>query len=102
MVGGGGGGIWIRETREGWPLLTVETEANGDSKSTNVRVHPWLVHWALRADTLDFLYCLSCSGQPITNISSTYTISIRIPIVQQLGQAAVQGRLPLNVRLRFG
>jgi hypothetical protein len=24
-----------RETREGWPLLTVETEMNGDSKSTN-------------------------------------------------------------------
>jgi hypothetical protein len=25
------------ETREGWPLLTVETEVNGDSKSTNER-----------------------------------------------------------------
>jgi hypothetical protein len=24
-----------RETREGWPLLTVETEVNEDSKSTN-------------------------------------------------------------------
>jgi hypothetical protein len=24
-----------RETREGWPLLPVETEANGDTKSTN-------------------------------------------------------------------
>ncbi len=28
----------VRETREGWPLLTVETEVNGDSKSTNKRV----------------------------------------------------------------
>jgi hypothetical protein len=27
----------IRETREGWPLLTVETEVNWDSKSTNER-----------------------------------------------------------------
>jgi len=27
----------IRETREGWPLLTVETEVNGDSESTNER-----------------------------------------------------------------
>ncbi len=27
----------IRETREGWPLLTVETEVNGDSKSANER-----------------------------------------------------------------
>ncbi len=27
----------VRETRDGWPLLTVETEVNGDSKSTNER-----------------------------------------------------------------
>ncbi len=26
-----------RESRKGWPLLTVETEMNGDSKSTNGR-----------------------------------------------------------------
>jgi hypothetical protein len=26
-----------REPREGWPLLTNETEVNGDSKSTNER-----------------------------------------------------------------
>ncbi len=26
-----------RETREGWPLLTVETEKNGNAKSTNKR-----------------------------------------------------------------
>ncbi len=36
---GGGGGVVrckkTRETREGWPLLTVETEVNGDSKRTN-------------------------------------------------------------------
>jgi hypothetical protein len=31
-----------RETREGWPLLTVETELNGDSKRTNER-DPFLV-----------------------------------------------------------
>jgi hypothetical protein len=31
-----------RETREGWPLLTVETEVNGDSKRTNER-GPFLV-----------------------------------------------------------
>jgi hypothetical protein len=27
-----------RDTREGWFLLTVETEANGDSRSTYERV----------------------------------------------------------------
>jgi hypothetical protein len=31
-----------RETREGWPLLTVETEANGDSGSAYDRVLPGL------------------------------------------------------------
>jgi hypothetical protein len=31
------------ETREGWPLLTVETETNGDLQSTNEGVLPWLV-----------------------------------------------------------
>ncbi len=29
--------IITRETREGWPLLTVDTEVNGDSKRTNDR-----------------------------------------------------------------
>ncbi len=30
-------GVKTRENREGRPLLTVETEVNGDSKSTNER-----------------------------------------------------------------
>jgi hypothetical protein len=30
-----GHSVHTRETREGWPLLTVETEVNGDSKITN-------------------------------------------------------------------
>jgi hypothetical protein len=41
-MGGGGGVAWVHTmqrdySREGWPLLTVETEVNGDSKSTNER-----------------------------------------------------------------
>jgi hypothetical protein len=32
-----GSRVCTRETMEGWLLLTVETEANGDSKSTNER-----------------------------------------------------------------
>jgi hypothetical protein len=56
----------IRETREGWPLVTVEIEANGDSKSTNDR-GPSLVGsldsscWYNR-----FLSGLGCSSQPST------------------------------------
>jgi hypothetical protein len=36
-----------RETREGWPLLTVETEANGDLWSQMKGILPWLVIWAV-------------------------------------------------------
>ncbi len=42
-----------RAAREGWPLLTLETEPNGDSKSTNVKSPPWYVRWACRARTRD-------------------------------------------------
>jgi hypothetical protein len=42
-----------RETRKGWPLLTVETEVSGNSKRTNLRgVLPWLLRWTRRAGTI--------------------------------------------------
>jgi hypothetical protein len=56
------------ETREGRPLLTVETEVNGASKSTNERVLPWLVRWACRAGTRDF-----CSALPLLVVQLQYT-----------------------------
>jgi hypothetical protein len=31
-----------RYSREGWPLLTIETEVNGVSKSTNERGHSYV------------------------------------------------------------
>jgi hypothetical protein len=50
------------ETREGWPLLTVETEVNGDSKSTNEKgVPPWLVRCA---GTIDFCSALAALVGP--------------------------------------
>ncbi len=63
----------VRETREGWPLLTVEIEVNGDSKSTKER-GPALVG----AVGLSCRYkrCSLC-----------------------LGQAAVLGRLSLSMCL---
>ncbi len=41
--------VWCRETREGWPLLTVKTEVNWDSKSTNERGSflGWFVRFVL-------------------------------------------------------
>jgi hypothetical protein len=46
-----------RETRAGWPLLTVEIEVNGDSKSTNER-GPSFLGWFAGLDvpgTRDFV-----------------------------------------------
>ncbi len=44
-----------KETREGWPLLTIETEANGDSR-TQGSLGPSLV------GSCRYKICLSCLG----------------------------------------
>jgi hypothetical protein len=57
-----------RESREGWPLLTVETEVHGDSKSINVR-GPSLVGFvglSCQCQYKRFLVSLGCSSQPST------------------------------------
>ncbi len=59
----------IRETREGWPLLNVETEVNGDSKSTNKGVLPWLVRWACRASTRYICSASAALIGPVDTIS---------------------------------
>ncbi len=56
-----------RETREGRPLLTVETEANGDSKSTNERGPSLVGLLGLSCRYKRFLSCLGCySSRPRT------------------------------------
>jgi hypothetical protein len=98
---GEGGGTATRETREGWPLLTVETEVNGDSKSTNKR-GPSLV------GSLDsscrynrFLSCLGCPSQPSANYYFPYRTLFKFispQATQQPGQSGVLGRLSLCIR----
>ncbi len=51
-----------RETTERWPLLTVETEVNGEDSK---RVLSWLVHWAFRAGTRDFCLALAALVSPV-------------------------------------
>jgi hypothetical protein len=52
--------------RDGWPLLTVETEVNGASKSTNER-GPFLVSlFGSSCRYKRLVSCLGCSGQPST------------------------------------
>jgi hypothetical protein len=69
---------YSREAREGWPLPTVETEVNGDSKSTNERGPSYrLVRCTCRAGKRD--YCvpwLLWSAQYKMFFSSPYTILI--------------------------
>jgi hypothetical protein len=52
--------------REGWPLLTVETEVNGDSKSTNERGPSLVGSLGLSCRYKRFLFCLDCSSRPST------------------------------------
>jgi hypothetical protein len=57
-----------RETREWWPLLTVENEVNVDSKSALKGALPWLVYWACRAGTIDFCSALAALGGQVQNL----------------------------------
>jgi hypothetical protein len=53
-----------RETREGWPLLTIETEKNGDSQSTNQRGSSLVGSLSLSCRYRRFFLFLDCSSQP--------------------------------------
>jgi hypothetical protein len=55
-----------RETREGWALVTVETEVNGDSKSTNERGPFLFDSLGLSCRNKRFLFCLGCSSRTST------------------------------------
>jgi hypothetical protein len=83
-------------SRDGWPLLTVETEVNGDSKSSNDRC-PSLVSLisslGLSCKYERFLFCLGCPSRPCTKYL--------FPNAQQAGQwqVAVPGRLSLSLCL---
>ncbi len=58
-------GLRLPERLErGGPLRTVETEMNGDAKSTNKSGSSFLVRWACRYKR--FLFCLGCPSRPCT------------------------------------
>jgi hypothetical protein len=74
----------------GWPLLIVETEVNGDSKSTNERGSSLVGLLGLPCRYKRFLPCLGCSSQPSTNIFSLtiHYFNSCVPIAQQAGHWA--------------
>ncbi len=90
--------VGTSETSEGWPLLAVETEVNGDSKKTNEKGSFLVVHWAC-ASTRDLCFALAALAGPVQNI--LYFNSF-VPAAQQAGQATVLGRLSLIVCLWSG
>ncbi len=75
-----------REIREGWPLLTVETAVNGDSRSTNEK-GPFLVgSLGLLADTREFCFALAALVvQNIFFLTALY-FSSYVPIASKLGR----------------
>jgi hypothetical protein len=56
----------IRDTWEGWPLLTVETEVDGDLKSAYERGSSLVGSLGLLCRYKRFLFCLGCSSRPYT------------------------------------
>jgi hypothetical protein len=58
--------MFTRETREGRPLLTVETEANGDSRSTYERNPSLVGSLGSLCQYKRFLFCLGFSSQSST------------------------------------
>ncbi len=80
--------ICARETRERWPLLTVEMRWMGIKRVQVKGALSWLVSWACRAGTREFCSTLSALVGPVQNIfSSPYTISIPLsPSPSKLGR----------------
>ncbi len=88
-----------RETREGWPLLTVETE--GTQRVQMKEVLPWLVRW-LVMPVQEILFSLGCSCRQNTNLffpHRRHYFNSFDTIAQQPGQAAELGRLSLSMCL---
>ncbi len=75
-----------RETRDGWPLPTVETEANEDSKNTNERGPPLV---GSLGSSCDFCPALVAPVGPVQNIFflTVHYDNLFFPIAQQPRQS---------------
>ncbi len=72
-----------RETKDGWPLLAVETEVNGGSKSTNKRgCHSLLALWVCRAGTRDFCSALAALVSPVLPIHGPMINTANMPLMR--------------------
>ncbi len=79
--------VLTTKTREWWPMLTVETEVNGDSKRTNERGSSLFGSWACGAGTRDFCSALAALVGPVKLFFSSRTILIPLcPPPSKLGR----------------
>jgi hypothetical protein len=87
------------DQREGWPLLTVETEVNGDSKSTNERGPSLVSSYRLSCLYMRFFSASSAVVGQIENIIflTIHYFNFFVSIAQQAGQEVVLGRQSLNM-----
>jgi hypothetical protein len=87
------GKLASRETREGWPLMTVQTAAN-ETLGVHMKRGPSLVRWAGR-----FCPALAALVNPVQNIiyltAHFFTFSSPLRPTTWAGQAVVLGRLSL-------
>ncbi len=81
-----------------WPLLTVETETNGNLWSTNEGVLPWLVRCAHRAGKRDFYPALAALVSPVENIFflTLHYFNLCISTTQQPGWAGSRAEPPVS------
>ncbi len=88
---------------EGWPLLTFETEANGDSGDSwsTFERGPSLV--GSLGLSIDFCSALAALVGPEQNIIflTAHFFTLLVPIAQQSGQAVALGRLSLCFYVRL-
>jgi len=89
-----------RETREGWPLLTVETEVNGTQRGQMNGVLSCLVCCVCRSDTRDF--CPALAALKLAQDKIIFFITVQyfnsfFPIAQQAGQAVVLDHQSLSM-----
>ncbi len=81
-----------RETREGWPLLTIETEANGDSKRTNEKGSflGWFVELVVPVQEI-FCFALAALIGPVQNI---FVLNVHRTSIPLSPSASKLGRQP--------
>jgi hypothetical protein len=77
-----------RETRERWPLLTVETKANKNSRSTYERGPSLVGSLGRHAGKIDYCPALTAAVSPVQKIifRTANFFTVLVPITQQAGQ----------------